>query len=115
MEKKTNRTAYGVSIWMDQYPETFGEPVHRSDTGVSENCRICRGGAFLDSRRLAEKYLEALLPVFTKRYGEDNFQLFISTIVGVDPKHPKFKRNSDLVRWRLKTSNFNPQAKPYRS
>lgn len=115
MSKKNRFLFYGVSIRMNQYPQSFGESVHQkpfaSDIGVSEHCRLCWGGAFLDNRRLAEEFLEALIPIFNKRYGENNFKLYISEITSSHSKESKVKRESDIVRWRLENADFNPKSK----
>lgn len=104
---------YGVAVRMHQFPDTFGDCVNKrplsADIGVSKNCRLCNGGDFFDSRHLAEQFLEALIPIFNKRYGENSFSLAISERTGPQDE-VKIKRCSDIVRWRLENSNFNPKS-----
>ena len=82
--------------------------------GISENCRICRYGAELETLELAQEYLDSLVPIFERRYGENVVDFGIGEISGPLTKDTiaMIKKTSDIVRWRLEKSDFDPKSKP---
>jgi len=82
--------------------------------GISENCRLCHGGAELETMELAQEYLDALVPIFERRYGKNVVCFGIGEIGGALTKDTiaMIKKDSDIVRWRLENSDFNPKSKP---
>lgn len=82
--------------------------------GISENCRCCRYGVALETKELAQEFLDALEPIFKKRYGENVLSYGIGE-VGVPPTKDSIadiQQKSNLVRWRLEKSDFDPKSKP---
>lgn len=111
--KKPNIIAYHVWIVFKEVPNGF----HLKPDlyyGISENCRLCVCGAELETRELAQEYLDALVPIFERRYGKNVVSFGIGEIGGPLTKDTiaMIKKYSDIVRWRLEKSDFNPKSKP---
>ena len=110
--QESPRSAYCVSVSLPELPISY---IGKSCEilGISENCRLCRGGAELESEKLAAEYLAALLPRLIKKYG-DSAAFCISKITYAPKKFPsaRIQRSSEIVRWRLEVSDFNPKSKP---
>lgn len=76
---------------------------------VSANTKLCdfSNSACLSSESLAKRYMEALLPVLRKRYGDG---IYLSVYDRGPQGRPEF--DDTLVTARIDQGNFTPNRRP---
>ncbi len=105
---------YILCIILPNDPAGFN--VHPADRSVSisPNLRLSTSKeARLESKGLAEKFLETCLPIFKNRYGKD-IHVFISEVFFSPQKRffDRIAKDSELVKARLAEGKFSPTWKP---
>jgi len=109
--------AYGISVSMEKKLHIGNETDHFGTYPnyfcVTENVRLACGGAHFQSKKMTEKYMEALIPIFNKRYGEGMYQMRLSEIhYSSHQTHNRVLRASEVLEWRLENNVFNPKERP---
>ena len=111
---KFSEKYYVLRIMFPTPPAGFN--VHPADgsVAISPNLRMSTiKEARLESKELAEKFLEACLPIFKNRYGKD-IHVFISEVFFSPQKRffDRIAKDSELVKARLAEREFSPTWKP---
>jgi len=114
---KSKHTAYGISVSMDKKLQIGGDQdnfgTYPNYFCVTENVRLACGGTHFQSKKMTEEYMEALIPIFNKRYGEGKYKMFMNEAhYSSHQTHNRVLRASNILEWRLKNRNFNPKEKP---
>jgi hypothetical protein len=87
----------------------------RDGINISPHARIAgyTGSAYIESELLARQYLEALMPVFQKRYGNKTTIEIVRWECCSDAKTLKrIQHDSDIIKKRIATNNFTPNKAP---
>lgn len=117
MEIKSKYKAYGISVSLEKKLQ-IGADLDNYGTYpnyfcVTENVRLACGGTHFNSKEMTEKYMEALIPIFNKRYGHGKYKMFINEAhYASHQSRNRILRASEILEWRLKNNIFNPKEKP---
>lgn len=87
----------------------------KNELCLSSNVRLCGMArmAHIDSRQLAEQFVEACLPTLQKRYGnETTLEIFECMASATDSLKERIKVDSEIIRKRIATNNFSPNKAP---
>lgn len=115
MRDKYKHKAYGIHVSLSkplkighdgfgQYPNYYS---------VTENVRLSHGHYGFLSKDIVQKYVEALIPIFNKRYGAGKYEILTHEIYYSNHNtHKKVLNSSEILKWRLQNSNFNPKERP---
>ncbi len=77
--------------------------------GLTANIRLSENDhVHLDSYELSEELMDALTPVFNKRYGPGCWEYSIDEQIKNNHNEARIKGDSSIIRARLKTKNFAP-------
>ena len=109
MEKKTY---YTISLKVDNPNKPLAHDQSKG-VGLTADVRLAiTKSAHIESRELAEEFLSNCRSIFEKRYGRDGYEAYINKYEG-SGRHVihQIKRDSDIIRARICTSNFAPNKK----
>lgn len=88
-------------------PITLFAQQEHDELYISAHGRLCGLDrmAHLDSEELAKEFMEAYLPRFRKRYGQDvSINIIVCSYVGKDKRtQQRIKQDSELARKRIDT------------
>ena len=115
MRNQSKHQAYGILVSLKKPlkigHDGFGQfPNYYS---VTENVRLSHGSELFQSKKMTEKYMEELIPIFNKRYCEGMYEMFLHKAdYSNHQTHKRVLSASEVLNWRLKNRNFNPKEKP---
>lgn len=115
MRDQYKHKAYGIHVSLKKPlkigHEGFGQ--YPNYYYVTENVRLSHGEAHFLSKNIVQKYMETLIPIFNKRYGEGMYEMFLrECFYSNHQTHNRILRASEILNWRIKNSNFNPKERP---
>jgi hypothetical protein len=87
----------------------------KNELYVSPHVRLCgfSGMAHIETKSLAEKYAEAIAPIFQKRYGNGTTLEVVSLQSGIDKKTTlRIAKDTEIIKKRLATNNFASNKAP---
>ena len=87
----------------------------KNELYVGPHVRLCgfSGMAHIESESLAQKYAEAIAPIFQKRYGNSTSLKVVSLDAGMNKKVVlRIAKDSEIIKKRLAANNFVSNKAP---
>ena len=106
---------WGIQISVNKDVNSLTHQQMRDEMWVGPHVRLTgmSGMAHIGSKNLADRYLQACIPVFDKRY-KDGYAAGVVEWEGSSNKRllTRVEKDSEIIKERLKTGNMAPNKRP---